>query len=172
MSHALDLRSPRWSELRHAYGGAADTPDRLRQVLEDPLPKADTNAEPWFSLWSSLCHQGDIYPASFAAVPHIVRAGLAAEQLCAFDVLALPEAIETQRLRAGEAPPAELAEAYRNAIQTLPTLVAQQARFDWDETFTRVAAAAIAAAKGHADLATGIGDLDPPTLARFLDDHG
>jgi hypothetical protein len=31
-------------------------------------------AEPWFSLWSSLAHQGDVYSASFAAVPHVVHA--------------------------------------------------------------------------------------------------
>lgn len=52
----LPLDSPRWSELTHAYGSASDTPALLRQLAS--LPRADGDAEPWFSLWSSLAHQG------------------------------------------------------------------------------------------------------------------
>jgi len=66
----LDLDDPRWSDLTHAYGKASDIPDLLRQL--DKLPLATGDAEPWFSLWSALAHQGDVYPASFAAVPHVV----------------------------------------------------------------------------------------------------
>lgn len=66
----LNLDSPKWSELDHAYGKASDIPDLLRQL--ETIPNPDDNSEPWLSLWSSLAHQGDIYSASFAAVPHIV----------------------------------------------------------------------------------------------------
>jgi len=70
----LDLMSPRWKELSHAYGPARDIPDLLKQLKTAP-PKKDYRSEPWFSRWSALCHQGDVYTASYAAVPHIVAVG-------------------------------------------------------------------------------------------------
>jgi hypothetical protein len=48
----LRLDSSRWSELRHAYGVALDTPALLRQLHS--LPDSSGESEPWFSLWSSL----------------------------------------------------------------------------------------------------------------------
>jgi hypothetical protein len=62
----------RWSNLQHAYGSASDVPGLLRRL--EVLPASSGTDEPWFSLWSSLAHQGDVYSASFAAVPHVVRA--------------------------------------------------------------------------------------------------
>ena len=62
----LSLDSPGWSKLRHAYGVASDTPKLLRQL--ERLPASDNEKESWFSNWSSLAHQGDVYSASFAAV--------------------------------------------------------------------------------------------------------
>jgi hypothetical protein len=70
----LSLDSPRWSTLQHAYGAASDIPALLRQLPD--FPPSEGTKEPWFTIWSSLAHQGDVYTASFAAVPHIV-AGLA-----------------------------------------------------------------------------------------------
>jgi hypothetical protein len=58
----LALDDPRWSTLRHAYGAAGDVPRWL-----DALPDEDV----WESLWSALCHQGSVYTASYAAVPHL-----------------------------------------------------------------------------------------------------
>ena len=58
--------------LRHAYGEAGDIPYLLSQITDFPV-ESDWQAEPWFSLWSALYHQGDAYSASIAAVPHIVR---------------------------------------------------------------------------------------------------
>ena len=67
----LSLDSPKWSELSHAYGQASDIPPLLRQLrTASPPEKYDT--PPWGNLWSSLCHQGDVYTASYAAVPHII----------------------------------------------------------------------------------------------------
>src|SRR5215475_8916129 len=68
----LSLDDPRWSELQHAYGVASDIPALLGQLAD--LPCSHGNAEPWFSLWSALAHQGDVYSASFAAVPHVIAA--------------------------------------------------------------------------------------------------
>jgi hypothetical protein len=47
----LSLESPRWKELKHAYGVASDTPTLLQQL--DTLPDASGQSEPWFTLWSS-----------------------------------------------------------------------------------------------------------------------
>ena len=60
-----------WQQLFHAYGTAADIPALLDAIEAFPA-ETDWRAEPWFSLWSALYHQGDIYPASIAAVPRIV----------------------------------------------------------------------------------------------------
>ncbi len=62
----LDLDSDRWKGLSHAYGNAQDVPGMLRDLAAHPTD------EVWERIWSSLCHQGDTYSASCAAVPHIV----------------------------------------------------------------------------------------------------
>ena len=53
-----------------AYGSAQHIPALLTQAARYPEGNAET--EPYFSLWSSLWHQGDIYPASIAAVPLLI----------------------------------------------------------------------------------------------------
>lgn len=72
MTQPLPLNSPIWSELDHAYGKADDIP-ALLQELSKKSDFDDPNCEPMFALWSSLCHQGDVYTASFAAFPHLVE---------------------------------------------------------------------------------------------------
>lgn len=67
----FSLESSRWSELEHTYGQASDIPSLLKQLVE--VPDSSDNKEPWFPLWSSLAHQGDVYSASFAAVPACSR---------------------------------------------------------------------------------------------------
>ena len=99
----IELDSPRWQELQDAYGPATRIPELLRQLESDTSPKSSANAEPWFSLWSALCHQGDAYTASFAAVPHIVRIGTAATGAIDPSFFHLPRAIELARV-GGKAP--------------------------------------------------------------------
>ena len=53
-----------WSRLKHAYGSASDLP-RLFEGIGDP-EAADIA---WEDLWASLCHEGTVYTASFAALP-------------------------------------------------------------------------------------------------------
>lgn len=60
-SPMLPLDSPRWSELEHAYGAAGDVPALLRKLGD--APSSANDAEPWFSLWSSLAHQGEVFSA-------------------------------------------------------------------------------------------------------------
>lgn len=60
-----------WNQLQDAYGAAAGIPALLRSAATFPIEE-DCQSEPWFSLWSALCHQGDVYSASIASVPEIV----------------------------------------------------------------------------------------------------
>ncbi|MGJ5895653.1 hypothetical protein ACSCBZ_27405 [Streptomyces niveiscabiei] len=53
-----------WAHLTHAYGSAADTPGLFARLDGGPGDK-----DVWADLWSSLCHQGTVYDASFAALP-------------------------------------------------------------------------------------------------------
>jgi hypothetical protein len=71
--NALSLEDARcWAHLKRAYGSARDIPGLLQQLLT--LPASSGGDEPWFSLWSALAHQGNVYSASFAAVSHVTRA--------------------------------------------------------------------------------------------------
>ncbi|THA28395.1 hypothetical protein E6W17_41090 [Streptomyces sp. A1547] len=56
-----------WSQLTHAYGTAEDVPGLLRAAGPDPENPA------WNELWSRLCHQGTVYPASFASLPALAE---------------------------------------------------------------------------------------------------
>jgi hypothetical protein len=96
----LSLDSPRWATLQHAYGDASDIPELLRQLPD--FPPSDGNKEPWFTIWSSLAHQGDVYSASFAAVPHVVAA-LATDPVRASGAyFQFPAWVEIRRHRKGD----------------------------------------------------------------------
>ena len=60
-----------YNKLHDAYGNAGKIPDLLNQAALYPICNWDE--EPYFSLWSSLCHQGDIYSASIVAVPRLIE---------------------------------------------------------------------------------------------------
>ncbi len=61
-----EFESTPWSSLSHAYGSADDTPRLLAR-----LQQGDKQA--LSSLFGSICHQGSVYSASFAAAPYLVR---------------------------------------------------------------------------------------------------
>jgi hypothetical protein len=164
----LPLDDPRWAELRHAYGPASDIPELLRQLRSFP-PEDAHDAEPYYSLWSALCHQDDVYPASYAAVPHIVEMLLAAPEKAHWSAVQLVVCIEISRARGrGLAMPAALRAAYDAALPRLADFVRQIASARWDEGVSRVMLAALATSKGHVTLAEGILELEPEVLGEFL----
>jgi hypothetical protein len=166
----LLLDDPRWGELQHAYGNAADVPDMLRALASSTGPKADYRDEPWFGLWSSLCHQGDVYTASYAAVPHIVHLAAQTKTPVDFSFFHLPAAIEVAR-RAGRGPdiPEAEADAYHRAIARLTETVNLHRDEPWDQSMLLSAAAAQAVAKGHIDVAEALLNLDADWIARIND---
>ena len=164
----LALDDVEWSRLSHAYGPASDTPKLLTDLAHSPGPKADYRSEPWFSLWSSLCHQGDVYTASYAALPHVVEIADTADGTIAFDFFALPAAIEVARQNGrGPAIPDHLADAYHAAIARLMDSVFRHKDDPWDEPTLLSAIAAQAISKGHADVAEAIINLDSDIIAKL-----
>jgi hypothetical protein len=165
----VPLDSPQWGLLRHAYGAASDVPDLLRRLAADPRPSATNNAEPWFSLWSALCHQDDVYSASYAAVPHIVATALAACGPIDFSFFLLPACIEVSRAR-GRGPEISpnLRDAYSASLHDLHRCALHHAEHPWSREMTRSVMAALAAAKGQIDLAETLILLSDDVMRRVL----
>lgn len=162
----LSLDSPRWSELEHAYGSASDTPELLRRL--DSLPPSRGQDEPWVSIWSSLAHQGDVYSASFAAVPHIVR--LLSTDPCKADsaYFEFPAWVEICRQKNSVPIPADLKPAYFDALHKLPSLAAAAADREWNARFLSAVLSAIAAAKGFGSVAEAVLEIDPKSADEFI----
>ncbi len=162
----LSLDNPRWGELQHAYGAASDTPALLRQLQS--LPDAAGESEPWFTLWSSLAHQGHVYSASFAAVPHVICAMASLPAAVTFTYFQFPAWVEICRQRKGASVPPDLEPAYFAALQQLPTLAAASSAHPWDASMLSCVLAAIAVAKGDANVAAAALELSPEGATSYL----
>ena len=164
----IELDSPAWGQLKHAYGTAEDMPALLHQLAENPRP-TDPTEEPWFTLWSSLCHQGDVYEASYAAVPHIVEIGIQSSGPIAWNFFMLPACIEIGRVGRPRPPiPDELAGAYFKGLERLHECAFVHTTDAWNSDMTQCVAAALAAAKGHIELATLLIRLEPGHITRLI----
>ena len=164
----LLLSDTRWSEISHAYGFAIDTPDLIRALTSYP-ESAGFDDEPWYSLWSSLCHQGDIYEASLAALPHIVNILELNPQKAGFDFIALPTSIEISRLKSGLVVPEYLRGAYFDAIQKLASLVPVFLVSNHDYNSVQAATAAIAVSAGKFELAELLLEIEEDIIPEALE---
>lgn len=154
--------------MQHAYGDAANIPNLLRTLASSTGPKLSYRDDPWFSLWSSLCHQGDVYSASYVALPHIVKIAGEAKEPVDFSFFQLPAAIEVAR-RTGRGPdiPEAYADDYHRAIAQLVENVSLHRDEAWDQSMLLSAAAAHAVAKGHIDVAETLLNLDADWIAKI-----
>ncbi len=106
-----------WAALRHAFGSAADIPALLTRARSAAAPEGYRD-EPWFSLWSSLYHQDDIYSASYAALPELVEIATGRGGAVARESLLLAASIELRRNQPNAPPlPAGLQADYLRAVQ-------------------------------------------------------
>jgi hypothetical protein len=164
----LSLQSKRWSELQHTYGSAADIPALLERLGE--LPKSEGEAEPWFTLWSALAHQGDVYSASFAAVPHVVAALATAPSKADESFFQFPAWVEICRAKNQVDIPEDLKASYFESLARLPSLVSQASDRHWEAGFLACALSAIAAAKGQHAIAEAVLEMSSPQVAEeFLE---
>lgn len=76
-----------WPKLTHAYGSAEGIPDLLARIAAEP------GSALWSDLWSALCHQGSVYPASFAALPWLASMAESEDREQAVNALFLAGAI-------------------------------------------------------------------------------
>lgn len=154
--------------MQHAYGDAADVPEMLRALASSTKPKSGSQAEPWFSLWSSLCHQGEVYTASYVAVPHIVQIASEAKASIDFSFFELPAAIEVAR-KTGRGPdiPGEHADDYHRAIAGLMDNASRYQNEPWDQSMVLSIAAAQAVAKGQIDVAQALLNLDADWIVKI-----
>jgi hypothetical protein len=106
-----------WTKLQDAYGPATEIPLLLDQLSLDP------NAEVWGELWSRICHQGSVYSASFAAIPHLTQAAAAWQPSARSMVLSLAGAIFAGDDQASEF--AEMRTRYQDQLTQLRKLAAE-----------------------------------------------
>ncbi|MBL1265287.1 hypothetical protein [Candidatus Methylomicrobium oryzae] len=163
----LSLDDPHWSELQHAYGVATDIPALLKQLAG--IPSSENDEEPWLSIWSALAHQGDVYSASFAAVPHVIEALASAPLKADFSYFQFPAWVEVCRAKKSVSVPVDIAPAYFESLSRLPALVASASSRQWDEGFLRCALSAVAAAKGQPLVAEAVLELSPEVAGKFME---
>lgn len=113
----LDLNTTEWSKFRHAYGDASNLPELINELKNAPYPNEYTD-EPWFTLWSSLCHQGSVYTGSFAAVPYLLDIAQSKEPKYQLKFIDLIASIHCFRTAKGQDNiPEQLIESYNLAVE-------------------------------------------------------
>lgn len=163
----LPLDDPRWHELEHAFGSASDIPELLEDLAS--ISDSSVRAKIWEKLWTALCHQDDVFTASYAAVPHILHIAVETREPADWGLFGLPAAIEIGRLRGtGPAIPAFLRPDYERALSDAGRIIGLHWHGSWDRILLRAAFALAAAAKGDVELAEALTDLDDYYVAKIL----
>jgi hypothetical protein len=157
----LDLSSHSWDDLRTAYGSASQIPDLLRQLRTAPPPEG-YKSELWSSLWSALCHQGDVYTATYAAIPHIVAISKTRGHEAQLECLSFVGYAEACRHhnRAPSIPP-ELKADYEAALRDAVDLFVSALKQEWGEEELKVLLGGLASVRGYPRLGEVIINLDP-----------
>ena len=152
---ALPLDDGRWHELHDCFGPAEGVPALLRRLRDDP-------AAAWHDVHTTLCHQGTTYPATYAAVPHVVSFAAALPPDARFEHLVFVAHVEMDRVaRTDLAVPAGLLAAYESSLDESRRLLAQTlfARA-WDESEARHLLTACAVLLRHPRLGRALDGLD------------
>ena len=160
----LALNDLKWQAYEGGYRVPYDASVLLRQLFEQ-----GATADLWEEFWSELHHQGDVGPASYAAVPWLVKFVQRSERLD-WNPLALIAVIELERPTNPAIPP-ELAVSYHQAIRELPSILGTHPDQDWDEHVTRSAVACVALARGQRWYAKACFEMDRDTASRWFSEE-
>jgi len=142
----LALDDPRWKTYDGGYGTPYDASEPLRQLFA-----AGPSQALWDQLWDRLHHQGDLGPASYAAVPHLLEFTRSQPKLD-WNPLALIALIELERPRNLPVPP-ELSDAYFQSIVKLPEILAEHPDTHWSDLVMQGAASCLALARDQREFA-------------------
>ncbi|KFL35707.1 hypothetical protein [Arenimonas donghaensis] len=145
--------------LTHAYGLADDVPARLEQIHSFPA-ETDWQSEPWFSLWSALYHQGNIYSASLAAVPFIVSAMSATPSRATLSFYLLPTSIAVADHINPVDVPREIRRSFAESLYTVGTLAKAELPSISDANISTAARAAALVSEGSYQQAGELLDAD------------
>jgi len=117
----LPLDSPRWKELAHVYGSAADMPDAIRRL--EKLDHIEFQHDgPLDEIISAIYHQGDPDTGSYATVPHLVRIAESRPPGERLPLLSLCSWIEQYRTSTRPRIPEDLEPAYHHALARALTM--------------------------------------------------
>ena len=123
-------------------------------------PDSETRDKAWFDVWSALCHQTDVYTATYAAAPEIVllaAATVPSGRWPFFHFLAYAEACRNKKV--SPEIPQELDANYWQALTDAATLASEnlsEMEDDWQFT---CGLAILAAADGRPRLAAALVEL-------------
>lgn len=154
----LSLESTRWEQLTQAYGTAEDVP-RLLEALAC-IGSESAREEVWFALWRTLYRPGEVFSASYAAVPHLLEiSGAFALRERAQGIHLITRIEVTRREDASAVMPDDLVADYGNAVDCLPDFVAASTGEPWPADVAQIFSAAMLAGKRQPDLARGVLEL-------------
>lgn len=102
-------------------------------------------------------------------MPHIVRIMATAPERVPTTLFLMVACIEIARARGhGPAMPPELQADYSAALSHVPEVAGRAARANWDHWYCGAALAAVAAAKGFAEFAEAVLEINPDTVKDVL----
>ncbi len=165
----LEQQNIDWDKLTHAYGSAGNIPALIAQLEEFPDGSKYDN-EPYFTLWSSLGHQGDIYNASLAAFPFLVQHCAKHPEKAHWSILQLSINIEIERLKSPDSVefPIGTKENYFAAKSQLPKIIGAMMTTNPSDDLTIIGMSGLAIMRNHGNWAEAIQELTPEIAPKFL----
>jgi hypothetical protein len=156
-SLSLPLDSPQWAELSHAYGPATETPTYLKALAKNGSEQRAILDQ----LWSTLCHQGTVYTASFAAVPHLVEIARNLPKEDGLQLIILVAMIERGRaVHNGATLPKAFETVYFASLELLGEVILDCLRKNWNELDYKWLFISLATIRGEVNLGWAIDFLD------------
>jgi hypothetical protein len=161
----LALDDDGWKTLQHTYGSATDIPPALAALKASP---GTDDRGVWALLWGSLNHQGDVCPASFAAVPHVIDTIANDPGAMSWQGFAFIASIEIGRVDRSFDIPDSLVADYAVAWRRIPPLIGNAFIEPRGNLHTRCVLAALAASQQQPDLADLLLEANEAELPEML----